>query len=77
MNDVQFVTDAEGRKTAALVPMPLYEAFQEFMEEQSLARAAVEALKDEERIPWGKALHQALKYLSERHFVPSVPAGRR
>lgn len=52
IKDVQFVTDAEGRKTAALVPMFLYEAFEDYMEDQALARAAREALADEERIPW-------------------------
>ena len=52
VKDIQFVTDAEGHKTAVLVPISLYEAFQEYMEDQGLARAALDALADEERIPW-------------------------
>lgn len=52
VKDVQFVHDAEGRKTAALVPLDLYEAFEDLWEDQHLARAARVALSDEERIPW-------------------------
>lgn len=52
VKDIQFVTDAEGRKTAAVVPISLYEAFQDYMEDRGLALAAREALVDEERIPW-------------------------
>lgn len=50
VKDVQFVTDAEGRKTAALLPISLYEAFQEFMEDQGLARAALESLAENEPV---------------------------
>lgn len=52
VKDIQFVTDAEGRETAAVVPISLYEAFQDYMEDRGLALAAREALEDEERIPW-------------------------
>lgn len=39
VQDVQFVTNAEGRKTAVLLPIEQYEAYQEMLEEQELAEA--------------------------------------
>jgi hypothetical protein len=45
---LQFVTDADGNKTAVILPIEEYE---ELMEDLHLARVARES-KDEERIPW-------------------------
>lgn len=39
VQDVQFVTDAEGHKTAVLLPIEQYEAYQQMLEEQELAEA--------------------------------------
>ena len=50
--DVQFITDAHGNRTAVLIPVQEYEAYLEYLEDVHLARAAREALADEERIPW-------------------------
>lgn len=55
VTDVQFVTDAQGRRTAVLMPIEQYEALQEQVEDQQLAKAARESLADNERIPWEQA----------------------
>jgi hypothetical protein len=46
--NVQFVTDAEGHKTAVIIPIDDYE---ELLEDLHLGRISRES-KDEERIPW-------------------------
>lgn len=46
--NVQFVTDAEGHKTAVILPIEEYE---ELMEDLHLGRVARES-KGAERIPW-------------------------
>ena len=46
--NVQYVTDAEGNKTAVILPIEEYE---ELMEDLHLSRIARES-KNEERIPW-------------------------
>ena len=43
VQDVQFVTDAEGRKTAVLLPIEQYEAYQDIMGDLHLARIARES----------------------------------
>ncbi len=43
VQDVQFVTDAEGRKTAVLLPIEQYEAYQEALEDMHLANVARES----------------------------------
>lgn len=40
VKDVQYVTDAEGKKTAVLLPIEQYEAFQEWLEDLDLGRLA-------------------------------------
>ncbi len=37
---VQYVTDAEGRKTAVLLPIEQYEAYQDLLEDLHLAEVA-------------------------------------
>lgn len=46
--NVQFITDAEGNRTAVILPMAEYE---QLMEDLHLARIYEES-RDEERIPW-------------------------
>ncbi len=46
--NVQFITDAEGHKTAVILPIDEYE---ELLEDLHLGRVA-RATQDEERIPW-------------------------
>jgi len=46
--NVQFVTDAEGHKTAVIIPIDDYE---ELLEDLHLGRISRES-KDEERTPW-------------------------
>ena len=46
--NLQFITNAEGHKTAVILPIEDYE---ELMEDLHLARVARES-KGEERIPW-------------------------
>jgi PHD/YefM family antitoxin component YafN of YafNO toxin-antitoxin module len=46
--NVQFITDAEGNRTAVILPMDEYE---QLMEDLHLARIYEES-RDEERIPW-------------------------
>lgn len=48
--NVQYVTDAEGNKTAVILPIEEYE---ELMEDLHLSRIARES-KNEERIPWNQ-----------------------
>ncbi len=48
--NVQYVTDAEGNKTAVILPIEEYE---ELMEDLHLGRVARES-KNEERIPWNQ-----------------------
>jgi len=43
IQDVQFVTDAEGHKTAVLLPIEQYEAYQEALEDMHLAKVARES----------------------------------
>ena len=52
VKDIQYVTDAEGRRTSVLLPIDQYEALRELRENYHLAQAACESLTDEERIPW-------------------------
>ena len=47
-NGVQFITDAEGNRTAVIIPIDKYE---ELMEDLHLIRV-YEETRDEERIPW-------------------------
>ncbi len=51
--NVQFIIDAEGNKTAAILPLEKYEEYEEFMEARHLERIARES-KEEERIPWSQ-----------------------
>ena len=46
--NVQFITDAEGNRTAVILPMDEYE---QLMEDLHLVRI-YEETRDEERIPW-------------------------
>jgi len=46
--NVQFITDAEGNRTAVILPMDEYE---QLMEDLHLARIYEES-RDDERIPW-------------------------
>ena len=46
--NVQFVTDAEGNKVTAILPLEEYE---EMLEDLQLSRIA-RASKGEERVPW-------------------------
>lgn len=46
--NVQYVTDANGERTAVILPIGEYE---ELLEDLHVTRAAEET-KDEERIPW-------------------------
>jgi hypothetical protein len=46
--NVQYVTDANGERTAVILPLDEY---QELLEDLHVTRAAEET-KDEERIPW-------------------------
>jgi PHD/YefM family antitoxin component YafN of YafNO toxin-antitoxin module len=46
--NVQFITDAEGNRTAVILPMDEYE---QLMEDLHLARVYEES-RDEERVPW-------------------------
>jgi PHD/YefM family antitoxin component YafN of YafNO toxin-antitoxin module len=46
--DVQYITDAEGNRTAVVLPLEEYE---ELMADLHLARVARES-EGEERIPW-------------------------
>ncbi|HYX72846.1 MAG TPA: hypothetical protein VE732_08745 [Nitrososphaera sp.] len=46
--NVQFVTDAEGKKVAVILPLEEYE---EMLEDLHLGRVARES-EEEERIPW-------------------------
>jgi hypothetical protein len=46
--NVQFVTDADGKKVAVILPLEDYE---EMLEDLHLGRVARES-KDDERIPW-------------------------
>ena len=39
VQEVQFVTDSAGHKTAVLLPIEQYEAYQEMLEEQELTEA--------------------------------------
>lgn len=48
--NIQFVTDADGHKTAVIVPIDEYE---ELLEDLHLSRIARES-RDEERIPWSQ-----------------------
>lgn len=52
--NLQYVTDAEGHKTAVIVPIEEYE---ELMEDLHLIRVHEES-KDEERRPFGELLKE-------------------
>lgn len=52
--NVQFVTDAEGRKTAVILPIEEYE---EMLEDLHLGRVARES-KDEPRRPFGELVEE-------------------
>jgi hypothetical protein len=52
--NVQFVTDAEGNKTAVIVPIDEYE---ELLEDLHLGRVSRES-KDEERRPFAEVLEE-------------------
>jgi hypothetical protein len=49
--NVQFVTDADGAKTAVIVPIDEYE---DLLEDMHIGRVARET-QDEERTPWPQA----------------------
>jgi hypothetical protein len=51
---LQFVTDADGNKTAVILPIEEYE---ELMEDLHLARVWRES-KDEERIPFSEVIEE-------------------
>ena len=48
--NVQYVTDANGERTAVILPL---EEYQELMEDLHVTRVAEETT-DEERIPWSE-----------------------
>ena len=48
--NIQFVTDADGHKTAVIVPIDEYEELLEDLHRSRIARES----KDEERIPWSQ-----------------------
>ncbi|HEX8068922.1 MAG TPA: hypothetical protein VF546_03155 [Pyrinomonadaceae bacterium] len=48
--NVQFITDAEGHRTAVIVPIDEYE---DILEDLHLGRVARETA-DEERVPWSE-----------------------
>ncbi|MDX6613937.1 MAG: hypothetical protein QOD75_3123 [Blastocatellia bacterium] len=48
--NVQYVTDANGERTAVILPL---EEYQELLEDLHVTRVAKET-KNEERIPWEK-----------------------
>jgi hypothetical protein len=56
MAGVQFVVDGEGRRTAAIVPIEVFEAYEEFLIDLGMARAAEENRNDEGR-PLEDVLH--------------------
>lgn len=47
--DIQYVTDAEGHKTAVLLPIEQYEAYQELLEDLHLGRVARESKNESVR----------------------------
>ena len=49
VQDVQFVTDAQGRKTAVLLPIEQYEAYQETLEDLHLAEVAQQSVGEATR----------------------------
>jgi hypothetical protein len=55
-NNIQFITDAEGNKTAVIIPIDEYE---ELMEDLHLIRVYNER-RDEERIPWEKVKEELI-----------------
>ena len=57
VQDVQFVTDAEGRKTAVLLPIEQYEAYQDMLEDIHLARVARES-KTESVRPFSEVVEE-------------------
>lgn len=52
--NVQYVTDANGERTAVILPLNEYE---ELLEDLHVTRAAEET-KDEPRIPWEKVRNE-------------------
>ena len=55
--NVQYITDEEGRKTAAILPIDEYEMYLEFLEDLHLSRVARES-KDEQRRPFAEVLEK-------------------
>jgi hypothetical protein len=55
IQDVQFVTDAEGRKTAVLLPIEQYEAYQDLLEDLHLGELA-RASKNEPVRPFSEVV---------------------
>lgn len=49
VKDLQFVTDAEGRKTGVFLPIDQYEAFQEWLEDMDVAEAARKSVNEPTR----------------------------
>ena len=57
VKEVQFVTDVEGHKTAMLLPIEQYEAFQEWLEDLDLGSVARES-KNEQTRPFAEVVSE-------------------
>ncbi len=57
VQEVQFVTNAEGHKTAVLLPIEQYEAYQEMLEDQELAEA-VRQSRNEPTRPFSEVVQE-------------------
>ena len=55
--DIQYVTDAEGHKTAVLLPIEQYEAYQELLEDLQLAQIIRER-KNEYARPFSEVVQE-------------------
>lgn len=55
--NLQFITDANGEKTAVIVPIDKYEQMQELLEDSHLSRVASES-KDESRRPFAEVVNE-------------------
>ena len=57
VQEVQFLTDADGRKTAVLLPIEQYEAYQEMLEDEKLAEVARQS-KNEATRPFSEVVSE-------------------
>ena len=55
---VRFIVNAKGEKTEVVLPIALYEQMLEELEDAEDIRAADEAMKDPDFIPWEEAKKQ-------------------